>query len=244
MPIISAHRSDPGLNPDKQHNEDFIWVDEQAGLYILADGLGGHEAGDVASRLAANTIGPMVVNQLKGKTLSKTKIKEVVVTAIEAANQAVYKAAHRAGHTRKMGTTVVMALFQKSTVYISHAGDSRAYLLQGSTVTQLTEDDSWATFSGLKPTKDNSRKKIDHILTKSIGQESAVDPSFMEIKLKPGDHLLLCSDGLWGLVEDEQVIKELNKAGNNLEQAVQNLVDAANASGGDDNISIIALKLV
>lgn len=242
MAIISAHKSDIGKRP---HNEDYIWFDDQAGLYIVADGLGGQEAGDVASHLATSTIGPMVVNQVKSQSLSKDQIKELVTSAIETANKLVYEAAHQAGQKRKMGTTIVMALIQNSTAYISHAGDSRAYLIRESTLTQLTEDDSWAAEFGGTQSKDNARTKaIEHILTKSIGQSSQVDPSFKVLSLTPGDCLLLCTDGLWDQISEEQILTEFGKAGDNLTQAVDTLVAAANAIDGSDNISVIALKLV
>jgi len=242
MTIVSAHKCDIGLNPKRQ-NEDYIWVDEQAGLFIVADGMGGQEAGDVASKLAVETIATLLVDQTKNKSLSTAKIKELVTQAIETANETVYKASQKAAQKRRMGSTVIMALIQNSTAYISHAGDSRAYLLQGSSLSQLTEDDSWQTeFGAGQQTKGNGRKKvIDHILTKSIGQESKVDPSFTELKLNPGGCLLLCTDGLWGMIEDDQILAILKQAKKDPTKAVEALVDAANAAGGDDNISVVVI---
>jgi len=245
MKLVSAHQCEIGRV--RPQNEDYVWVNEQLGLYIVADGMGGHDAGDVASQMAAKSIGSTLVKQLKNhsKPLSSAKIKELMVKAIEAANKMVYDEAHTAGHERKMGTTIVMALIQSTTAYISHAGDSRAYLLQGSKLTQLTEDDSWRfEFGGSSKSKDNVRVGIiEHYLTKAIGQESVVDPSFRELTLAPGDCLLLCSDGLWGMIEDDKISAELQKIKSDPTQAVKALVAAANAAGGNDNISAIAIKV-
>lgn len=245
MTIISAHKCEIGRV--RPQNEDYVWVDKRTGLYIVADGMGGHDAGDVASQMAANAIGSTLVEQLNNhsKPLSSAKIKELMVNAIEAANKMVWDEAHTAGHERKMGTTIVIALVQSTTAYISHAGDSRAYLAQKSGLTQLTEDDSWRfEFGGLGKSKDNVRVGIiEHYLTKAIGQEHMVDPSFKELTLAPGDCLLLCSDGLWGMIEDDQILAELQKIKRDPTKAVKSLVAAANDAGGSDNISAIAIKV-
>ncbi len=242
MTIVSAYKCNIGQV--RKQNEDYVWVDEQAGLFIVADGMGGHEAGDVASKMTTDTVGPLFLEQLKAhnKTLSSDKIQALMVNAIEMANEHVIEAAQKATQKRKMGSTIVMAFIQSSTAYISHAGDSRAYLAQGSSLIQLTEDDSWQTFGNTERSKENSRTKIDHMLTKSIGQNSKVEPSFRELKLSSGDCLLLCSDGLWDMVSDEQIAAELKRAGNNPDQAAEALVDAANAAGGKDNISVVVIK--
>jgi len=238
MSILSAHKSDKGTRP---YNEDYVWVDDEAGLYILADGLGGQEAGDVASRMASNTIGPMIVNQVKAATLSADEVKKITTEAIELANKIVYDAAHEAGQKRKMGTTIVLALVQNSTAYISHAGDSRAYLLRDNKLTQLTEDDSWITFSGADDAARN--KKLDHFLTKSIGQDTPVDPSFQKLPLSAGDQLFLCTDGLWGWVAEDQIITALNNAGDNLNQGLMALTQAAIKGGSNDNISMLTIRI-
>src|SRR5262245_36288110 len=141
MPVISAHKSDIGRK--KSRNEDFVWVDDQSGLYILADGMGGQEAGEVASELAATTIRTFIEDRLKlnPQDLSTETVKALLVQALETANTTVFNAAQAAGHRRQMGTTVIVAVHQDSTIYLSHAGDSRAYLVQRNhKLRQLTED--------------------------------------------------------------------------------------------------------
>lgn len=244
MPVVSAYKNDIGRDRTRQ-NEDYIWVDNELGLYIVADGMGGHEAGEVASQLAAITAGNHVSRQLKqhDQLLSTEAIKDLIISAAEEANRKVYEVAQNSDQKRKMGTTIVIALIQSSTVYITHAGDSRAYLLSGSALKQLTEDDSWGTFmrkaSGESTETPNN---IDHILTKVVGQSTTLEPSFTTVALSPGDSLLLCSDGLWNMIDDKQIVTELKKAGDELDQAVESLIGAANAAGGRDNISVVVVK--
>ena len=248
MTIVSAHISDIGRN-EKRKNEDYVWVDEQAGLYIVADGMGGQEAGEIASELASNTIGKLVSSQINEATrpLSSDEIQDIMINAIETANDIVSKAARAAYQKRKMGATIIVGLIQTPMAYISHAGDTRAYVIRGGTIMQLTKDDSWSAelaAEGLL-TKDKIQEHIyRHIVTKAVGQGSALSPSFTEVPLTPGDWLLLCSDGLWNMVEDEDILAELQKAGDDPAQAVEALVDAANAAGGKDNISIAAVKML
>ncbi len=245
MAIVSAHKCDIGQR--RTQNEDSVWVNEQVGLYIVADGMGGQEAGEVASCLTVTTVGQLITDQLKTESASlpTTAIKEIMVEAIETVNDTVHHAAQEAGHKRGMGSTIVMALVQSSTAYISHAGDSRAYLVRDFSLMQLTEDDSWGTeFGKATQSKKDGRNKIDHILTKSIGQPSMVGPSFTELRLTPGDCLLLCSDGLWDMVNDKQILTELKKAKFDPTQAAEALVAAANTAGGEDNISVVVIKML
>jgi protein phosphatase len=246
MPVVSAHKSDIGRK--KLRNEDYVWVDDQAGLYILADGMGGQEAGEVASQLAAVTIRDLVGVKLKrnSETLPAEAIKALLFEALETANTTVFEAAQAAGHKRQMGTTVLVALLQSSTAYISHAGDSRAYIIRGSGLKRLTEDDSWGTWnpSAVKSAEKGKRSPLEHFLTKYIGQDSALDPSFVAVEVAPEDWLLLCSDGLWSSVDEEQILAELQKAGNDPHRLVETLVSAANHAGGEDNISVVAIKLL
>lgn len=247
MIIVSAHKSDVGLK--RKQNEDYVWVDEQMGLHIVADGMGGHEAGDVASRLAATTVGREIAEQLKAKTepLSPATLEEMIIGAIEAANEIVFNAAKESGQKRRMGATIVVALVRLPVAYISHVGDARAYLARGSTIMQLTEDDSWGAKFAAASTSSKTEvqsHRLEHVLTKAIGQDSLLQPSFIEVQIVPGDWLLLCSDGLWNMVKNEQILAELQKAGDDPAQAAEMLVAAANAAGGKDNISISAIKIL
>ncbi len=241
--IVSAYKTDTGQR--RRRNEDFVWVDESSRLFIVADGMGGHEAGDVASRLAAKTVSDWVVSELKDKTepILPAIVTKILIDAVEEANKTVYNAAKKAGQKRHMGTTIVVALVRSEVAYISHVGDARAYLIRNATMMQLTKDDSWKAQFGAKE-MDIPRGKFDHILTKAIGQDSELNPSSTEVKLAPNDWLLLCSDGLWNMVEDDEIMTLLQQAGNDADCAVDSLVTAANTAGGKDNISVAAIKIL
>jgi len=243
MAIVSAYKTDTGQR--RRRNEDFVWVNESARLFIVADGMGGHEAGDVASKLAANTVAQWVTSELKDKTepILPAIVTRILIDAVEEANKTVFHAAKKAGQKRHMGTTIVVALVRSSVAYISHVGDARAYLARGATLMQLTKDDSWKAQFGVKE-MNMPQGKFDHILTKAIGQDSELDPSSTEVKMAPGDWLLLCSDGLWNMIEDDQIMTILQDADDDPDRAVDALIAAANTAGGKDNISVAAIKIL
>ncbi len=247
MAIISAHRCDIGQV--RPHNDDYVWVDQAMGLFIAADGMGGYKAGHVASEMASRTVGSIVVNHLHNnpEQLSATAIKQLLTEAIETANRSIYAAAKQDQEKHKMGTTIVVALVYGPNAYISHAGDSRAYLARNATLIRLTEDDSWAEQFGMaNPAKKGNGGKgpIDHILTKSVGRDADLDPSFKEISIEPDDWILLCSDGLWNMVEDSQILEILEASQNDANLAANNLLNAANTAGGEDNIAIVTIKIL
>lgn len=245
MTILFAYQSDVGLK--RNQNEDYIWTDKQTGLFIVADGMGGHEAGEVASELAATTIGELITDQLEANTepISAETIQSLIIRAIEIANELVFKKGQEAAQVRPMGTTIVVALVQPALAYISHVGDARAYLIRGATLMRLTKDDTWGaqleTLDASSQEKLQSRK-LDSILTKTVGQGSSLEPSFVEVNIAPEDWLLLCSDGLWNMVDDEQILTAFQEPDVTPTAVVKGLVAAANAAGGKDNISIVAIK--
>ncbi len=246
MVIASAHKSDVGRNPKRQ-NEDFIWTNEAARLFIVADGMGGQEAGEVASEMGSTKIGEVVSKEVKARPtdMSKKTLETLLVGAMETANDAVYQAGQQAGQKRKMGATIVIALIYQDKAYISHAGDARAYQIRGGTIMQLTRDDSWSREleeGGLITKEQAENHPFGHVVTKAIGQDPPLVPSFIEVPLTPGDWLLLCSDGLWNMISDEHILK-LFQAASDPSSLVDNLVDAANEAGGKDNISVAVIKV-
>jgi protein phosphatase len=241
---ISAHKTDVGRVA--KHNQDFIWTDEPAGIYIVADGMGGQDAGELASELAATTAGQFMTSRLKTGSLSAATVKDLMSAALEAANDTVMNAAQEAQQDRPMGAAIVVALVRSPIAYICHAGDARAYLLHPPSLTRLTTDDSWVAqlvANGMISEDQAEHHPLGHILTKAIGHETPLQPSFSEVAIRPGDWLLLCSDGLWKMVGDAQLLAALQEADATPASAVQTLVDAANAAGGKDNISIIVIKI-
>ena len=246
MSGISAYKSDVGRTA--KYNEDYIWIDEAAGIYIVADGMGGQEAGELASELTATTAGQFIAVRLKAEAgpLSATAAKEWVIGALEAANETVMQAAKEAQQARPMGAAMVLALVRPPTAYICHAGDARAYLGRNSVLTRLTTDDSWVAqlvANGLISEEQAQFHPLGHILTKAVGHEAPLEPVLTEVTISPGDWLLLCSDGLWKMIVEEQFLAALGEPQATPATVVETLVEAANATGGKDNISIIAIKI-
>jgi protein phosphatase len=245
MTSISAHKTDVGRTA--KHNQDYIWIDEPTGVYIVADGMGGQDAGELGSELAATTAGQFMATRLQAGAapLSVGVVKGLMSAALEAANDTVMKAAQEAQQDRPMGAAIVMALVRPPTVYICHAGDARAYLIQQASITRLTTDDSWVAqlvANGVITEEQAQHHPLGHILIKAVGHESPLEPAFKEVSVTPGDWLLLCSDGLWKMLNHEQFLAALHPEATPA-VAVETLVEAANAAGGKDNISIILVRI-
>jgi len=240
--IVAASKTDTGKIA--HHNEDYVWIHEQAGVYIVADGMGGHEAGDVASRLSATSVGQSLVMALPDTPDTPGAMSAAMTNAIEKANYVVRQASAEAEQVRRMGATIAVAVVRLPNVYIAHAGDARIYLATEKGLTQLTDDDSWVAqlaASGIISDTERMNNRLSHIITKAIGQNTPVDAATGHVVVEPGNWLLLCSDGLWNMVDDTQILATLQNE-KSPAPAVQSLVSAANAAGGKDNISVIALK--
>jgi protein phosphatase len=242
MVLVAAHKTDVGRKP--VHNEDYIWVNQQAGIFIVADGLGGQQAGEVASHLAATTAGQYMLSAVQANPQANPQ--NTLIEALETANRAVWQAGLNGDSTYNMASTILLAWVQLPHVYICHAGDTRAYHLQGHTLNTLTEDHSLVAqlrAAGVLG-KTEKRPFIKHVVTKAAGQEGPLDPSFTTLSLSPGDWLILCSDGFWNMVSEAQLTEILTTPPtNDLPTLVDSLVEAANHAGGKDNISLILLKV-
>ena len=247
MPVISAHNTDTGQV--RTHNEDYIWIDEETGLYIVADGLGGHEAGEQASQLTATTAGQLIAAGLAkaGDQISDAAVESLMQHALEKANETVLTAARAAGQRRNMGATIVMALVRLPLVHLCHVGDARAYMIRDGQLSRLTEDDSYVAqlVSAGVISEEEARNHAYHsIVTKAIGQDPPLEPTSTTIKISPDDWLLMCSDGLTDMVSDQELLAESQQADGDPANLVAALVEAANSAGGKDNISIVVLKVV
>lgn len=243
MTSISADKTDVGRV--SKHNQDYIWTDESNQVYIVADGMGGQDAGELASELAATTTGQFITARLQAQATAAV-VKEIMSAALEAANETVMRAAQAAKQDRPMGAAIVVAVVRPPTAYISHAGDARAYLIHQDTVTRLTTDDSWVAqlvANGVITEEQAEHHPLGHILIKAVGHESPLEPAFREVGVTPGDWLLLCSDGLWKMLSQEQFLTVLQPPDVTPTSAAETLVEAANAAGGKDNISIILIKI-
>lgn len=241
-----ASASDPGLV--RAFNEDSIAIDDDAGLIVLADGMGGYKAGDVASGMATMMITAELNQALNdAATGAPVDYAEAVKAAVAKANQAIYHAAHTKSQFQGMGTTLAMILFHDNRVVIGHVGDSRLYRLRHDKLEQMTVDHSILQEQvelGLISTDDARMSHNRNLVTRALGVEAEVAVAVREEDALPGDIYLLCSDGLNDMVDDADIELALNTLQENLPLLAQQLVMMANDNGGHDNVSVAAVRIL
>ncbi len=230
-------RTDVGLQRDV--NEDAMYVDDTLGVYLVCDGMGGHASGQVASDIAVRT----VANAQKTGDPPPAEGQEPLVAAMKAANAAVYQRAQVDEACRGMGTTAVGIRVEADMLHLCHCGDSRAYLLRGGQLTQLTRDHSLLNLYAERPELAGQLgPATSNVIIRAIGLDTDVEIDHRTIALEHGDVYLLCCDGLTDLVDD-WMIREILTSGETLEATAENLVRAANANGGTDNITVIVIAV-
>ena len=235
----------------RPNNEDAVWVDTRRGLLIVADGMGGHQAGEVASGMAVKSI-PSTLDQLAssgttGEIAEKTFSVETnrLGFCLKMANQMIFESAKRYPQSFGMGTTCTAALISDGRLSIAHVGDTRCYLIRHGQMEQLTQDHSLVmeqVRQGLISKDDELVQTGQNILTRSLGTEAEVRIDLEEHPLFPGDVLLLCSDGLGKELNDDQVL-QIAKETPDPAALAQRLIDRANAAGGRDNITVVAARI-
>ena len=235
MPVGAyAVASDRGRR--RRHNEDNYVVAPP--LFAVADGMGGAQAGEVASRLAASALEGGDSDGLDGPARVDALIQE--------ANRRVYDRASSDPTASGMGTTMTVALVEEMTVAMGHVGDSRAYLVRGDAMEQLTEDHSLVN-ELLKSGKLSEEEAQVHpqrsVITRAVGTDPDVDVDAFTIVAEEGDIFLICSDGLTDMVEDEEILELVHLHRDDLDKAVKALVAAANRGGGEDNITAVAFRI-
>ena len=236
----------------REHNEDAVASDVETGLVVLADGMGGYKAGEVASEIAVLTLVAELRERLQeqppGKTEPETGLlweASVLRAAVAKANTAIYNVSQSQPQCAGMGTTIVAAVFTDNRICVGHIGDSRLYRLREGVLRQLTEDHSFLNEqlkSGLITPEQARMSSNKNLVTRALGIDPEVELELHEHDVKPGDIYLLCSDGLSDLVEDEDIQLTLSTLSANLELAAHQLVQMANDNGGKDNISVILAR--
>jgi protein phosphatase len=236
-------------------NEDVFVVDEANGVFLVADGMGGHAAGEVASRLAADTIlGTFSehVETLMNETwpehwnIARSATANLLVDAIRAGHERVTMAVNSDLNLKGMGTTVVAAVHPSSSrqLIVCHVGDSRAYRLRENDLQLLTEDHSWVheqVAAGFLTEEAARSHPLKNVVTQALGGSAEPKVDILETELRDGDLYLLCSDGLNSMLGDDE-IREVLLDGGTLEEMTKNLVARANEKGGTDNITVILLR--
>ncbi len=238
----------------RKNNEDAFWADPGLGFFAVADGMGGHAAGEVASRLALETLRQSIAEskqkrQTEGspdQTALLSPPSTLLVNGIRLANQAVFQSSQEKEEYRGMGTTIVALYFFDSSSVVAHVGDSRLYRIRGGKIAQLTEDHSlvWEQYrQGLISKEALSGSSLKNIVTRALGMNPTVDVDVQETDLKRGDLLILCSDGLSDLVRDEELMETVLGASGDLHRACRELTQLANQRGGKDNITVLLIQI-
>ena len=247
-----ATLSHPGMV--RSHNEDSVFVDGDAGSAILADGMGGYNAGEVASGIAVNVVSNGILPDLRsGRELSKIDIASGLTHAalllqqqIAAANKGIYEAAQARPECAGMGTTIVTAVFCGNRVSIGHIGDSRCYRLRGEKFEQLTRDHSLLQeqIDSGQLTQEQAKFSLNkNLVTRALGIEAIVPADIVEYRVEANDIYLLNSDGLTDMVEPEVIQKVVTEKRTDLALAAADLIDIANQNGGRDNISVVLVRV-
>lgn len=251
LDIELANVSDPGRK--RPHNEDSAVTDTELGLALVADGMGGYKAGEVASAIAAKMIFDGVREgrhkhrfvQTKDHREAESSEATLIRATIESANRYIFETAHQVPQCQGMGTTVVAALFSAGRVTVAHVGDSRIYRLRDGELTQITSDHSLIqelVDRGFFTPEEAQANTPKNLVTRALGIDPSVQVDVQELETLPADIYLLCSDGLNDMVNDEDIRLTLGKYSANLLQAAHELVRLANAGGGKDNISVVLAR--
>ncbi|MEL7296467.1 MAG: Stp1/IreP family PP2C-type Ser/Thr phosphatase [Pseudomonadota bacterium] len=233
----------------RDHNEDAIATNSEAGLLVLADGMGGYNAGEVASGIAVKTVygllSDAVLREKRGEIESTTGLMRQTIAlrdGVRRANKIIHQTAQSQPQCEGMGTTIVAGLFYDNRLSIAHVGDSRLYRLRGGELSQITLDHSLLQElidRGFYSEEEAQRSTNRNYVTRALGVEAQVEVEIQETEVQVGDIYLLCSDGLPDMVEDEDIHLTITTFSDNLDTASKQLIKLANEHGGRDNISVM-----
>jgi len=223
----------------RESNEDAFLVDARSDLYIIADGMGGYAAGEVASRIAVDSLKEVLSGPHDGKAAVRLQ------DAVQEANARICDSQAQADQ-RQMGTTLVAMVVENERAIIGHVGDSRAYLLREGALRRLTSDHSWVNEQvklGLLSDEAAQRHPMRNIVTRALGSRTEATAELREEGIRPGDVFLLCSDGLNTMVPDPEIEAILQRSGVDPERACRELVSRANERGGEDNTTVVVVHV-
>jgi len=247
-------QTDVGLK--RKENEDSYLVDEANSLFIVADGMGGHAAGDLASRVSVESIcdyfrrhsgEPGAQAYPHGTNPDLSEAGNKITNAVCLANSKIKRIANQSAQLSGMGTTVVCAQLDGRTVTIGNVGDSRAYLFRQSGYRQITEDHSWVNEQLQKKliTAEDARvHPWRNVITRALGSQYSVEIDIFEERVRPGDYILLCTDGLSSMIDDITMFEVITDTETGQEQQCDRLIDEAKKSGGTDNITLILIRFM
>jgi protein phosphatase len=251
--VVAAGQTDVGMK--RGHNEDSLHVENPHQLYVVADGMGGHSSGEVASQLAVETVLEFYLKTHEDedktwpfKMNRKYSYEENrMMVGVRYANRRIFDHAQADLRKKGMGTTIVSMFINDEHAYIGHVGDSRVYVLREGSIRQITEDHS--LLNDYMKIKKLTQEEIDNfphknVIVRALGMKGDVQVDVLKEDAREGDIFLMCSDGLSGLVSDPEMLDIGEKNADSLQQGCQDLIDLANKRGGNDNITVILAKIV
>jgi PPM family protein phosphatase len=238
----------------RRHNEDAYLLDVERGLFVVADGMGGHAAGEVASRITVESIQEyLALRDDEGENTWPFGFNNrfsmegnLLATAVKKANDRVIRAVQNRPELKGMGTTVVALLFDSERATLVHVGDSRCYLFRKGDLKRLTDDHSWVqeqVNAGILTPEEATSHPLKNVVTRALGGSPNVLPDLMEVPTEASDSFLLCSDGLTGMMTDDE-IRSIMASDEPPEWRVRTLVDLANDRGGVDNITVLLVDVL
>ncbi len=250
--ITTAGKTDVGLV--RSSNEDSIRVDDELNLFMVCDGMGGHQAGEVASREACEIIQycfSNLANEISRDTVLSIPavfpvLGDLLVKGIRIANRSIYIKSRSRSDYSGMGTTIVAGVLQDDIINIAHVGDSRAYLYAAESLTPLTVDHSWVAElaqTGQYTSQEVAMMANKNVITRALGIHETVEIDYRARRINAGDIYIFCSDGLCGYASDEDIFMVVRECGDSAEQITESLVQLANDRGGVDNVSIVAIRI-
>ena len=251
MKIVYQAITDVGRK--RKGNEDSLFVNPEQNLFVVADGMGGHAAGEVASKVAVESINEFVcltagdeeITWPFGLDQDMSYDGNRLKTAVRFANRKVLEAMKERSEYEGMATTVAAVLVDGEEANLAHVGDSRVYLFRESELSQLTSDHSWVNEqlqSGVISADQARAHPLRNVVTRALGGKADLQVDMQLHKLKPGDLLLLCSDGLTTMVPDEEIQRVMREGAGDVQKLAQGLVAEANARGGEDNITVLLIQ--
>ena len=248
LKIRYAARTDVGMR--RNHNEDCFSIFEDDKLVLVADGMGGHAAGEVASGLATVEVGRFFHYGKEPWPFEPqpalSELENRLVCAFKVANRKIFETARGDGGRRGMGTTLAATAIEGDQICVAHVGDSRVYRIQDDAITRLTRDHSFLEqFKEINPgmtREEENNFPHKNVITRALGLADDVEVDVKQLSIKPGDMFLLCSDGLSGHIDDEEMLELIREADGDVVEAVAKLVERANEEGGNDNITAVLLR--
>ena len=229
----------------REKNQDYYYISEENDepkIYILADGMGGYKGGEVASKLATDSVKKYIQSNFDSMIKDKESILKLIASAVEYANMVVYEKSKETQELEGMGTTLEVCLIYNNKAYIGHVGDSRVYRIRNEVIRKLTKDHSYVQqlIEDKKITREEAKthpKK--NMITRALGCTPYVEPDLRARNFEKGDIFILCSDGLTNMVDEKQIYEIIKE---DIQMAAERLVDEANQAGGYDNITVIIIN--